>query len=134
MPEPISTTSGTAASVGLMALLIGAFGPLAADVMMVLLAAFAGCVVALSGVSTKTPWSVVRFILKGLLVSLTLAWAVTWIVEQLGVKFNFDLTSPYTPSVMAFLLAFSGDRLPGLLNGLLTFWVKKTPITEEGSK
>ena len=134
MPEPISTSATGAASVGLMALLVAAFGQLAAEVSMVVLAAFAGCVVNLSGAVTKTTLAVVVFILKGLLVSLTLAWAGAWAVEQVGLQFNMHLASPYTPSIMAFVLAFSGDRLPGLLNGLLTFWVKKTPITEEPSK
>lgn len=135
MVEPISTTPPGAAAVGLMALLVSAFGQLAADVTMVILAAFAGCVVALSGATTKTTWSAVRFILKGLLVSLTLAWAGAWAAEQAAVKlFGMDIASAYTPSLFAFILGFTGDRLPGLLNGLLTFWVKKTPIVEETSK
>lgn len=40
--------SGTAAGIGLLALLVGAFGSVAADVMMVALAAIAGYYVSLS--------------------------------------------------------------------------------------
>ncbi len=46
--------SGTAAGVGLPALLVGAFGSVAADVMMVVLAAIAGCYVSLSSVKIES--------------------------------------------------------------------------------
>jgi hypothetical protein len=116
MAEPLSTSAAAATKVGLAALLVGAFGEVGADVMMVVLSAIAGCFVALS--SDKPPKKVLAatfFILKGVLLALVLAWAIS----AVAASFITALETPYTPAIVAFVIGFSGDRLPGIVNDLL---------------
>ena len=116
MPEPVSTTTaGASVSVGLMALLIGAFGPVAADVMLVVFCALAGCSVALSANKKATFGAAVKFILTGLCVSLALSWALSSLLISYLPSYN----SPYTPSVIAFLLSFGSDQISDVLNRLI---------------
>ncbi len=118
MTEPITTTAAShaAVQVGLAALLVGAFGEIGADVMMVALASLAGCFIALS--SDKPPKAVVSalfFIVKGVLLSLVLAWAVSSVAANLIPS----LDSPYSPAIIAFVIGFCGDKLPFMINGIL---------------
>ena len=128
MPEPISTTTGgVAASVGLMALLIGAFGPIAADVMMVVISALAGCFIALSALKGKTISQSIGFIVLGVSVSLVLSWALSSIL----VSWMPGMDGPYTPSVIAMLIGFSSNRLPKIFNALVDKAESKAGISEK---
>ena len=108
-------TSGTAiGSVGLGALLVGAIGPVGADVMMVVISAIAGGAVSLAGDKSKKWGEVVKFLLIGLIVALVLSWALTGLV----VSYIPALAGPYTPSVIAMGIGFLSDRLPVIFNRL----------------
>lgn len=118
MAEPLSTTATTAAAtqVGLAALLVGALGSVGADVMMVIISAIAGCFIALS--NDKPPrqfLSALFFILKGVVIALVLAWAVSSVVAKLIP----NLDTPYAPAIVAFCIGFLGDRLPQIINNIL---------------
>lgn len=108
MPEPVSTTTA-AGAVGVSALLIGWLGPVGADVMLVIMSAMAGCVVALSGV--RCSWvDSFKFISAGVLLSLVTAWGIASLVSS----FNPALSGPYAPSIVAFCIGAILDRLPAL--------------------
>lgn len=128
--EPLTTTTAGAvtASVGLMALLIGMFGPVGADVMLVIISAIAGCSIALSANKGKTLRQAVSFLLTGLFVGLSLAWAIS----SLLANFFPVLSGPYTPSIIAFCLGFGNDRIAELLNKVLNRAERK--IDEDISK
>jgi hypothetical protein len=118
MTEPITTTTAAAGmQVGLAALLVGALGEVGADVMMVVLSAIAGCFISLS--SDKPPKalpSALFFIIKGVVLSLVMAWAVSSVAGKLMPS----LDSPYAPAIVAFVIGFSGDKLPQMINRILT--------------
>jgi len=107
MEPATSTASATAASVGLAALLAGAFGNVAADVMMVVLASIAGAYISLSGASTGGYWRPLQFMFGAVLTSLVLAWALAFVAGRLTPAFD----SPYTPTVIAFLIGSNAKRL-----------------------
>ena len=108
MAEPISTTATAAVSVGFLALLVGAVGPVAADVMLVVISALAGCFIALSGMKGQTVWQSVGFVVIGVTVSLVLSWAATSLVTGLVPGLN----SAYTPALIAMFIGFMGNQLP----------------------
>lgn len=110
MAEPISTTATGAASVGFLALLIGAIGPVAADVMLVVISALAGCFIAMSGMKGQTVLQSIGFVVIGVIVALVLSWAVTGIVTSLVPGLN----SAYTPALIAMGIGFMANQLPGL--------------------
>lgn len=110
MTEPVSTTAAGAASVGFLALLIGAIGPVAADVMLVVISALAGCFIAMSGMKGQTVLQSVGFVVIGVIVALVLSWAVTGIVTSLVPGLN----SAYTPALIAMGIGFMANQLPGL--------------------
>jgi hypothetical protein len=56
------------------------------------------------------------FILKGVILSLVMAWAVS----SVAAKVIPSLDSPYAPAIVAFVIGFSGDKLPQLINKVLT--------------
>jgi predicted transporter len=117
MAEPVTTTAVAGMQVGLAALLVGALGAVGADVMMVVLSAIAGCFITLS--SDKPPralGSALFFICKGILLSAVLAWAVS----SVAAKLMPALDSPYSPAIVAFVIGFSGDKLPLMINKVLT--------------
>jgi len=121
MPEPvitagaISTTTATSTfSVGLATLFVGWFGSAGAEVMMIILAAVTGCSIGLSGQKKSYGESII-FTVKGVLVSVVLAQ----IISMVTVHYIPMLNSPYLPSVVAFILGFSVDKLPSIINGLL---------------
>lgn len=117
MTEPISTTATVATQVGLAALLVGFFGDIGAEVMMVILSAIAGCFISLSNDKPPKVWqAALFFIIKGVLLALVLAWAVS----SVSAKVIPALDSPYAPAIVAFVIGFSGDRLPALVNLVLT--------------
>jgi hypothetical protein len=118
MTEPITTTTAAAGmQVGLAALLVGALGEVGADVMMVVLSAIAGCFIALSNDKpTKALPSALFFIIKGVVLSLVMAWAVS----SVAAKVMPSLDSPYSPAIVAFVIGFSGDKLPLMINKILT--------------
>lgn len=130
MPEPLTTTSGAAAGVGLMALLVGAFGNVAADVMMVVLAALAGSLIALSSVRSPGALASLRFIFLGLSVSLLSSWALSGFISHLIPSLN----SPYLPSLLAMLISFSTKRLPSFLERSVDALEKKLGIFPEEQK
>lgn len=108
MAEPISTTTVGATSIGITALLIGWIGPVGADVMMVVMSAMAGCVVAMSGVNSRTPIQAIKFISAGVLLSLVLAWASAELISQKVPEFS----GPYAPSIVAFIIGAAFEYLP----------------------
>lgn len=124
MPEPVTTTTTVAISssasgvlsVGLSTLFIGWFGQAGAEVMMIILAAIAGCSVGLSGQNKSYTESIV-FILRGVLVSVVLAKAISFGLVQ----YYPALDNQFLPSTVAFLLGFSVDKLPAYLTGVISF-------------
>lgn len=124
MAEPITTSAVTATAatrVGLAALLVGAFGAIGADVMMVILSAIAGCFIALSNDKpVKTLLPSIFFIIKGIVISLVLAWAVSSVASTVIPA----LDTPYAPAIVAFCIGFLGDSLPKVIGDIL----KKTGI------
>ena len=123
MAEPISTTAASTAAVqvGLAALLVGAFGQIGADVMMVALAALAGCFISLANDKPPRQTSAALFfIVKGILVSLVLAWSVS----SVAAKLIPALDTPYAPAIVAFCIGFLGDSLGASVNKVL----KKTGV------
>ena len=114
MPDPISTTTSGAASVGFLALLIGAFGPVAADVMLVVISALAGCFIALSSAKNLTVIQSVGFVLIAVTVSLVLSWAATSLVKSLVPS----LDTAYTPAIIAMFIGFNCNKLPAILEAI----------------
>ena len=114
--DPVSSSATTVAlnssasgviSVGLSTLFIGWFGQAGAEVMMIILAAIAGCSVGLSGQNKNYVDSII-FVIRGVLVSVVLAKAISFGMVQMVPS----LDSQFLPSVVAFLLGFSVDQLP----------------------
>lgn len=110
--EPISGTTSAAATTGLLSLLIMAFGPVGAEVCMVILAAFAGSIVALTSTKRDGFWDTAWFIIVGIVVSLVLSWALTSLV----IGWVPSLAGPYTTSIIAFCLGFGSDKLSPILD------------------
>jgi hypothetical protein len=114
-----STTASTAATVGLAALLAGAFGQVAADVMMVVLASIAGVVIALSGQKSTPPGQALKFFLGAALTSLVLAWSVASVLAKAYSGFD----SAYTPTILAFMIgtqAASLHELPAKVKSIIS--------------
>lgn len=114
MAEPISTTTTGAASMGFLALLIGAFGPVAADVMLVVISALAGCFIALSSTKNQSVLQSIGFIFIGVTVSLVLSWGTMNLVVSIIPQLN----TPYTPSLIAMSIGFMSNQLPALFGAL----------------
>lgn len=114
MPEPVSTTTTGAASVGFLALLIGAFGPVAADVMLVVISALAGCFIALSSTKNQSVLQSIGFVVIGVTVSLVLSWGAMNMVVSIIPQLN----TPYTPSIIAMGIGFMSNQLPALFAAL----------------
>jgi hypothetical protein len=114
MAEPISTAAGGAVSVGFLALLIGAIGPVAADVMLVVISALAGCFIALSSMKGQTILQSIGFVVIGVTVALVLSWAATGIVTSLVPGLN----SAYAPALIAMGIGFMANQLPSLFAGI----------------
>jgi hypothetical protein len=114
MAEPISTTTTGAASVGFLALLIGAFGPVAADVMLVVISALAGCFIALSSTKNQSVLQSIGFVVIGVTVSLVLSWGAMNLVVSVIPQLN----SPYTPSMIAMSIGFLSNQLPSIFGAL----------------
>lgn len=129
MAEPISSTTAASsvsgASFGLLALLVGAVGPVAADVMMVIMSAIAGCMVALSGLSTNTIKESVFFLFQSIFLSLLFAW----LTASLLVPYLPDaLNTPSLPSIVAFCIGFLSKRLPAILNDFTNKTLEKAGV------
>ena len=107
MAEPVSTTTTAVTTAGLAALLTGAIGAVAADVMMVVLASIAGVVISLSGSKTTTSLQALRFFLGAAMTSLTLAWALAALLGNL----HPAMISAYTPTIVAFIIGTQSHRL-----------------------
>lgn len=118
--EP-ATGSAAAGAVGLTALLVGALGPVGADVMIVVIAAIAGSTVSLAGDKSRTFWQVVKFMTIGVLVALVLSWALTGLLTS----YIPSLAGPYAPSVIAMAIGFIADRLPTIFNGIANKFTRK---------
>lgn len=121
MAEPVSTTAATAVSVGFLALLIGAFGPVAADVMLVVISALAGSFIALSGAKKQTAMQSIGFIAIGVTVSLVLSWGTMNLVVSVLPALN----TAYTPSMIAMSIGFLSNRLPALFDAIAVKIQKK---------
>lgn len=108
MIEPTTSATATAAvSVGLAALLAGAVGDVAADVMMVFLAAIAGTVISISGGRSTNLIESIKFLFIATTTSLTLSWAIAAIISGL----HPVLASAYTPTIISFLIGTQSMRL-----------------------
>lgn len=111
MAEPVSTTTATVAvSFGLTALLTGWIGEVGAEVMMVVLSAIAGSITSLSS-KKKTLIESFKFVFLGVLVATVLAWAISSMLVNQYPSF----ASPYLPTVVAFMLGFTVDKFPIIL-------------------
>lgn len=123
--EPTSTASAgviySASSVGFMALMIGFFGEVGADVIMVVLASSVGCIIALSGTNTNSYLSVLKYMVISVVVSLLISWALTGLL----VSYLPGLDSQYTPSLIAMFIGFTSDRLPSIFNKIVSFFESK---------
>jgi hypothetical protein len=115
MAEPISTTATGAASVGFLALLIGAIGPVEAQVMLVVISALAGCFIALSSMKGQTVMQSIGFIFIGVTVALVLSWAATSLVTSMVP----GLDSAYTPALIAMFIGFMGNQLPSIFSAIV---------------
>ncbi len=115
MAEPISTTATGAVSVGFLALLIGAIGPVAADVMLVVISALAGCFIALSSKPSQSVLQSIGFIVIGVTVALVLSWAATSLVTSMVP----GLDSAYTPALIAMFIGFMGNQLPSIFAAIV---------------
>jgi hypothetical protein len=131
MSDPITAPAAGAAAVstGFLALLIGQFGEVGADVMMVVLAALAGCYIALSGMHEK---SVTRIALR-LTMSLVLALIFSWALTSALASIMPFLHTPYTASMVALLIGYAtgADRISKIVSGALTKVEEKAGIKEE---
>ncbi len=125
MAEP---ASGTAASVGLLALLVGAFGSVAADVMMVVLAAIAGCYVSLSSVKIDNVFQVIKYLLLSIIVSLVLSWVLAGMLEAFLSSYLNGWHSPYTPSMLAMGIGFMNNRIAPVVNQVFGFLFGKIGV------
>lgn len=127
MAEPATTTAAaSAASVGFLALLIGAFGPIAADVMLVVISALAGCFIALSSMKNQTVMQSVGFVVIGVIVALVLSWGVTGFV----VNYAPFLDGPYTPSIIAMFIGFLGNQFPDIFAAVVRKFKSKIGLGE----
>jgi hypothetical protein len=118
--EPTTPLATTAASVGLTALLAGAVGQVAADVMMVFLASMAGTFIAISASHSSTVRQRVGFFLGATSTALTLSWAIASLVASL----HPALASAYTPTIIAFAIGTQSMRL-GVIANKITGRVEK---------
>lgn len=125
MAEP---ASGTAVSVGLLALLIGAFGSVAADVMMVVLAAIAGCYVSLSAIKVDSVFQVIRYLLLSIVVALVLSWALASLLEAFLSQYLNGWHSLYTPSMLAMAIGFLNNRIAQVVNQAFAFIFEKIGV------
>ena len=114
MAEPISTTTTGAASVGFLALLIASYFPVAADVMLVVISALAGCFIALSSTKNQSVLQSIGFVVIGVTVSLVLSWGAMNLVVSVIPQLN----SPYTPSMIAMSIGFLSNQLPSIFGAL----------------
>lgn len=115
-PTSTATTAAAATHIGLAALLVGWLGEVGADVMLVGLSALAGCFIAMSSAKQDRTWGEsIFFIIRGVLVPLVMAWAVS----SVAVGVIPALDTPYAPAVVAFVLGFLSDKLNKVLNALL---------------
>jgi hypothetical protein len=124
MIEPVSPAVGGAASVGFLALLVGAFGPVAADVMLVVISALAGCFIALSSTKNQSVLQSVGFVVIGVTVSLVLSWGAMNLVVGIIPQLN----TPYTPSIIAMGIGFMSNQLPALFAALSSKFKSKIGI------
>jgi hypothetical protein len=115
MAEPTISSVAAGGSVGIMALLIGAVGPVAADVMMVVVSAIAGCFIALSSMKEQSLLKSIGFVLMGVTVALVFAWALAVFFSGLFPS----LAGPYFPSIIAMFIGFLSNRLPEIFNAVV---------------
>jgi hypothetical protein len=106
--EPATPAATTAVTVGLAALLAGAFGQVAAGVMMVLLAAIAGSVISLSETKKSTTFrKAVGFFFGAIFTALVLSWAIAAMISAMHPALNTE----YTPTIIAFAIGTQSQRL-----------------------
>ena len=118
MTEPVSTTvvASASLSVGLFALLAGRFGGVAADVMMVIMAAIAGCLISLTEKRNQHSFlGALRMLAMSVCMSLILSWALASVLANMWAT----MKSPYIPSLFALLLGYVNYNLPSLLRALI---------------
>lgn len=119
MAEPVTTTTA-AISFGLTALLAGWVGQIEAEVMIVVLSAIAGSMVALSS-KKKSFIESLKFIFLGVIVSTVLAWAISSMI----INHYPAMASPYLPTMVSFILGFIVDKIPTILDLVVDKIVKK---------
>lgn len=114
-----SSTATATGAVGLTALLVGSYGQVAADVMLVVISALAGCVIALSALKERRVMQSILFVFIGVSVALIASWALTDFVAT----YAKPLYGPYTPSIIAMFIGFLSNRMPKILDSVLEFLV-----------
>ena len=111
--EPVSATSTAAVSFGLTTLLAGWIGQVEAEVMIVILSAIAGSMMALSQKKLSF-FESIKFILLGVLLAGVLAWGIS----SLLVSQYPSLSSPYLPTMVAFILGFIVKKKKKMLDSI----------------
>lgn len=124
MAEPTISSVAAGGSVGIMALLIGAVGPVAADVMMVVVSAIAGCFIALSSINERSVWRSIGFVLSGVTASLVFAWSLAGVLSEVVPA----LSGPYVPSIIAMFTGFLSNRLPEIFNAVFEKLLQKLGV------
>lgn len=112
--EPVSGTATAVVSFGITTLLAGWLGQVGAEVMMVILSAITGSMMALTE-KNKTFFESLKFIFLGVLVAGVLSWAIS----SMLVNHYPSLSSPYLPTIVAFVLGFIVDKFPIMLGTAL---------------
>ena len=128
--EPTTTTAAggyASSSAGFMALMIGYLGNVGADVMLVILAALSGCVISLSGETKTSAWEAIKFLLISVVVSLILAWVLADVLVGYWPAAN----TPYAPSMIAMLIGFLANRLPQILNTVVSQLSSKIEVKND---
>jgi predicted membrane channel-forming protein YqfA (hemolysin III family) len=116
MAEPFSTTSTAIGAVGLSTLLVGWLGPVAAELTMVILAALAGCAIALS--NEKEPRSLAaafRYVLLGVGVAFIMSSIIAGVVGNIFPSTN----TPYSSAMAAFVIGAALERIQSVVYRVL---------------
>lgn len=136
MAEPISTTTAGVASgsLGLLALLIGWFGPAGAEVAMVAVSAASGSVFALGGIENKDGLHAVKFVISAVMFSL----AASWGLAKFAIWYFGDVVDgPYLPSTVALVIGMGFDKWPHLIKWALRlakeFLTKKFGVSNDNT-
>lgn len=113
--ETVTATTATATSAGVFALLLGLFGQVGADVIMVIMSAITGNLIAISAISGQSTKESVMYMIISIMASLVLAWVFTGAIVSAIPAMN----NPYLPSLIAMFIGVGSSRLSGIMNKVI---------------